>query len=824
MSQSYAFLHPITFKTTPSLDLFDDIMVLAQNYQHILALAFAVKEISENPHILPNITLGFQIYNSHLSASWTYLASLELLSTWKRFIPNYKCDSRSNAVAVIGGPDSNVCLHMAPILGNYKIPQLIYGSSPVLDNKYQEAFAQQMFPKWSHQYNGILHLLLYFRWTWIGVLYIDDDNGERFVQNVLPFFSQNGICFDFIQTFPKHSFSSDTLKLVTKGIETYKITERNTYNVLFIHGELQTMLVFRVLIAFSEYDRSVKSESKVWIMTAQMDFTSLPFQRNTDIDFIHGALALAIHSEEILGFQKFLQTRKPSSAKEDGFLQLFWESVFGCSLSTPNLKDISESTCTGEEKLETLPGSVFEMRMTAHSYSIYNAVHAVAHALHVMHLMNSKQHTLSKQQKLLNQHSWQLHHFLRKVSFNNSAGEKISFDQNGERIAAFDIINWVTFPNQSFLRVKVGKIDPHVSSNMSFTINEENIVWPKRFNQTSPISTCNDNCLEGFSKRNKEGLPFCCYDCFRCPKGKISNQKDMVDCVQCPEGQFPNHDQDGCLLKEITYLSYKEPLGISLAILALFLVLITALVLGIFMKYQNTPIVKANNRNLTYVLLISLLLSFLCALLFIGQPEKVTCLLQQTAFGIIFTIAVSCVLAKTVIVVLAFKATKPNSKMRKWVGKPLANSIVFSCSFVQIIICMTWLATAPPFPDFDMHSLPEEILLECNEGSNVMFYCVLSFMGFLAVVSFMVAFLARTLPDTFNEAKFITFSMLIFCTVWLSFFPAYLSTKGKYMVAVEIFSILSSNAGLLICIFLPKIYIILVKPELNNREQLRIKH
>ncbi|XP_025031704.1 vomeronasal type-2 receptor 26-like [Python bivittatus] len=788
MSQSYAFLHPITFKTTPSLDLFDDII--------------------------------------HLSASWTYLASMELLSTWKRFIPNYKCDSRNNAVAVIGGPDSNVCLHMAPILGIYKIPQLVYGSSPVLDNKYQEAFAQQMFPNWSHQYNGILHLLLYFRWTWIGVLYIDDDNGKRFVKNVLPFFSQNGICFDFIQKFPKHSFSSDTLKLVTKGIETYKITERNTYNVLFIHGELQTMLVFRVLIAFSEYDRSVKSESKVWIMTAQMDFTSLPFQRNTDIDFIHGALALAIHSEEILGFQKFLQTRKPSSEKEDGFLQLFWESVFGCSLSTPNLKDISESTCTREEKLETLPGSVFEMRMTAHSYSIYNAVHAVAHALHVMHLMNSKQHTLLKQQKLLNQHSWQLHHFLRKVSFNNSAGEKISFDQNGERIAAFDIINWVTFPNQSFLRVKVGKIDPHVSSNMSFTINEENIVWPKKFNQvwTSPISTCNDNCLEGFSKRNKEGLPFCCYDCFRCPKGKISNQKDMVDCVQCPEGQFPNHDQDGCLLKEITYLSYKEPLGISLAILALFLVLITALVLGIFMKYQDTPIVKANNRNLTYVFLISLLLSFFCALLFIGQPKKVTCLLQQSAFGIIFTIAVSCVLAKTVIVVLAFKATKPNSKIRKWVGKPLANSIVFSCSFVQIIICMTWLATAPPFPDFDVHSLPEEILLECNEGSNVMFYCVLSFMGFLAVVSFIVAFLARTLPDTFNEAKFITFSMLIFCTVWLSFFPAYLSTKGKYMVAVEIFSILSSNAGLLICIFLPKIYIILMKPELNNREQLRIKH
>ncbi|XP_025029841.1 LOW QUALITY PROTEIN: vomeronasal type-2 receptor 26-like [Python bivittatus] len=759
----------------------------------------------------------------HFRARWTYLASLELLFGKGKFIPNYKCDARNVLLAVIGGAHSHVCLHMATILSVYKMPQLIYGSAPVMNEKTQAVFSHQMFPNGAHQYNGILQLLLYFNWIWIGVIYQNEDITEEFVEKVLPHFSQKGICFDFIERLPKQMFSDYIPENIEEGTKKMRVVMESTAHVVVIHGEIHALMFFRVMKAYTDWDNiTMKTKAKVWIMTAQIEFISLPFQRSWDIGFLHGALSFALHSKDLLGFQECLQMRNPLSEKKDGFLADVWQLAFNCSFSDSAVDEVVEKPCTGEEKLESLPMTLFGLSMTGHSYSIYNAIYAIAHAFHAMRSSRNKQNTLVKPKSLdlINQHPWKLHHYLRSTSFNNSAEEEISLDHNGELVAGFNILNWIIFPNQSFIRVSIGKIDTKESSGEILTIQEDAIVWPGIFNQARPLSLCNDRCRLGYTKSKKEGEQFCCYNCIQCSDGRISDQEDTDDCFECPKEQYPKRYKDGCLPKEITFLSYTEPLGIILATFALCFSFITALVLGIFMKHKETPIVKANNRNLSYILLISLLFSFLCPFLFLGKPERWTCLLRQTAFGMIFTMAVSCILAKTITVFLAFMATKPGSRMRKWVGKRFSNSIIYSCSFIQALICIVWLATSPPFPDINLHSVTEKIILQCNEGSVIMFYCILGFMGFLATFSFVVAFLARKLPDSFNEAKFITFSMLVFCSVWLTFLPTYLSSKGKYMVAVEIFSILASSTGFLVFIFSPKCYIILLRPELNSKGHL----
>ncbi|XP_032092084.1 vomeronasal type-2 receptor 26-like [Thamnophis elegans] len=706
--------------------------------------------INEDLQLLPNITLGFRIYDSYAGAQ-TYHTTLELFSGQKQFIPNYKCGLLNKLISVIGTIDPGITFDMVDILDFYKVPQFPTGSAP-----NESPFYYHLVPSEEVHYIGIIQILLHFKWTWVGVLvkYL-----RRTLEHLIfSMFSLKGICIAFLEQFKSIYFNTffDNLKWL---VETFQLLANSKAKVIIISDNY--LLNLRWLLRLPEMEIvSVKPKGKVWIVASQVGLASFFYQKSWDIQVLHGALTIAAYSNEVAGFQHFLQTRNHFTSKEDGFIKNVWEQAFGCVFPNPSGNEEMDSLCTGKEKLENLPGAFFEMRMTSHSYSIYNAVYAVAHALHAMKLAQQQNRKLSSRKlNLQDAQPWQVFRALRKAN----------------------------------------AIDAEI---------------------TLPVSICTESCIPGYFKRKQEEKPFCCYDCLPCPKEKMSRQKDMDDCLKCPEDQYPNKDQDSCIPKKISFLSYKEPMGLGLAILALFFSLCTIVVLATFLKHHSTPIVKANNQNLTYILLISLLLCFLCSLQFLVKPGNIICLLRQISFGIIFSVAVSSVLAKTITVVMAFMATKPGSRMRNWVGRKLALSIVLSGSMIQIGICIVWLLIFPPYPNVDTYSKIEEIILQCNEGSTTMFYCVLGYMGFLAAASFTVAFFARNLPSSFNEAKCLTFSMLIFCSVWLSFVPSYLSTKGKYMVAVEVFSILASSAGLLGCIYLPKCYIILIRPELNNREQL----
>uniref|UniRef100_A0A8C6VFG9 G-protein coupled receptors family 3 profile domain-containing protein n=1 Tax=Naja naja TaxID=35670 RepID=A0A8C6VFG9_NAJNA len=706
---------------------------MPKNYQHFMALVFAVREVNKDLILLPNITLGFCIYDNYQVELKISVISLSLLSTQDQMIPGYKCYTKDPLLSVIGGD-------------NLKSSRQILGVGCEFSQGDRRVYPSffRINPKEFAQSEGLVQLLLYFQWNWVGLVAPENDNGEQFLLSLVPMLKEKEICLAFAEIIKPdfHTASDSKLQHI---FNTWSKGE-----VIILFGDSSTIANVQVVVY--AYGISKKASFlKVWIFTSNWKLNALKSQYLLKvIKPFHGALHLRPHTGDVSEFSHFLLSLDPLNPQEDLFLPVWWQWVFDCKIHKPGkTPPKGKKPCTGKENLQNLPSYLFETSMTGESYNIYNAIYALAHALHAIH---------------------------------GSGGRPvISGCQICHLTSSFVLEAFWEGKCSTFAVLWAGQ-RKHLKNNR-----------PER--KKVPFAKCGmKRCQAGERRRVPEGKQVCCYQCAPCPEGTISNQTGRSTSF--------------------------NPLGYTIASLILSLSTITLAVLVIFSKHHDTPIVKANNRDLTYLLLMSLLLCFLCSFLFIDRPRKLTCLFRQSAFAILFSLAVSSVLAKTVMVVLAFMTTKPGNKGRKFLGKPLTNSIVLACPLIQAVLCATWLVISPPFPNWDFHSLVGETILECNEGSPSMFYAVLAYLGFLALVSFIMAFLARKLPDSFNEAKFITFSMLVFCSVWITFLPTYLSIKGKSMVAVEVFSILASGAGLLACIFFPKCYIILLRPDLNCRENM----
>nr|XP_044987439.1 vomeronasal type-2 receptor 116-like [Jaculus jaculus] len=643
---------------------------------------------------------------------------------------------------------------------------------------------------------ALVSLMIHFNWKWVGLVISDDDPGLQFLSDLREEMQTNGICCAFVHVVP----ATNQLYLARTGIY-YKQIMTSSANVIITYGDISSIL--------GETSRTWQylGPGKIWVTTTQWDVISSKTALN--LDLFHRTFTLSQHHPGVYGFQKFIQTLKHSKYLKDISLEKLGWLYFNCSLSESKWKSLC--SFSSNVSLELFTQHTFNVAMSEESYHIYNAAYVLAYSYHELLLQHVDIQYMAKDYRPQSD-CGKLNHLLKNMQFTNPVGDLVNMNQKGKLDPAYDIFHLWDFQESLQVKVKIGQFSPYLPQGQQLQLLEDMIEWTTGSRQIPP-SVCSITCTPGFRKSHQEGKAPCCFDCIPCPENEISNDTDMEQCLKCPEDQYNNREQTHCLQKAITFLAFGEPLGMALAFMALFFCALTSLVLGVFVKHHDTPIVRANNRALSYILLISLIFCFLCSLLFLGRPNTATCILQQTTFGVVFSVAVSTVLAKTITVVLAFKLTTPSKRMRWLLVSGAPNFIIPICILIQLILCGVWLGTSPPFIETDSHSEHGHIIIVCNKGLVSAFYCVLGFLGSLALGSFTIAFFARKLPDKYNEAKFLTFSMLVFCSVWVTFLPVYHSTKGKVMVAVEVFSILASSAGLLGCIFVPKCYVILLRPD-----------
>ncbi|CAO2589884.1 Vomeronasal type-2 receptor 116 [Lemmus lemmus] len=791
----FVLLNAVSFYRTPK-----------ENYQFVLAFKFSLDEVIRNPDLLPNMSFECGIVPRQCKTLPQLHSCLESSNSlnFSDIFPNYHCMTMNECAVMLSGQNwvfSSIIGKSIYILFYQQTLQLTYGPfHPILSDREQFPFLYQMAPEDTSLPLAIVSLILHFSWNWVGLTISDSDQSIQFLSHLRTEMEKNILCSAFVVMIPL------SVHLYMSRAEVYfNQILTSSSNVVIIYGETDSIL------AGSFRTWTSRGIQRIWVTTSQFDVTTSKSKFLPEL--FHGTLAFAHHHAEISGFKSFIQRVNPLRYSDEHLAGLEWMN-FNCGTSASMCKTLRN--CSSNSSLEWVIAQTFDMAFSDDSYDIYNAVYTMAHVFHerLLQPMDIEEVHLFTCLKL--------NSILKKTQFTNPVGDRVNMDQKEKRQPEYDIFQIWNFPNGLGLKVKIGMFSPYFPHGQQLHLYEDILEWATGSGQMLP-SVCSADCGPGFRKFRQEGMAVCCFDCTPCPENEISNETNVDDCVKCPEDQYANSEQIHCIDKTVSTLTYEDPLGMALTLMALCFSAFTSVVLGIFIKHHDTPLVKANNRNLSYTLVVSLIFCFLCPLLFIGHPNAPKCILQQITFGVIFSVAISTVLAKTVTVLLAFKVTIPGKRMRYYLIPKASSFIIVICTLIQIILCAIWLGVSPPFIEIDAKSEQGQIIIVCSKGSTIAFHCVLGYHGSLALGSFIVAFLARNLPDTFNEAKLLTFSMLVFCSVWVTFLPVYHSTKGKVMVAVEVFSILTSSAGLLGCIFIPKCYIILLRPETNSLKKIKEK-
>ncbi|KAM9359530.1 extracellular calcium-sensing receptor-like [Symphorus nematophorus] len=777
-------------------------------FRHAMTMAFAIDEINKNSNLLPNVTLGYSLYDNCGALVVGFSGALSLASgREKQFMLQENCIGTPPVLGIVGDSFSTSSIAISNVLGLYKIPIVSYfATCSCLSDRQRFPSFFRTIPSDAFQVRAMIQILKQFGWTWVGLLVSDDDYGLHVARSFQSDLVQSGGgCLAYLEVLPWDSDPNELRRIVD-------VMKKSTARVVMVFAHEGYMINLMEEVVRQNVTGHQWIASEAWTAAAVLQTPRL-------MPYLSGTLGIAIHRGEIPGLREFLLKIHPDQNDSGNYgnnmVRKFWESTFQCRFAPAGGVEPGRARCTGQEDIENVNNEFLDLSNLRPEYNIYKAVYALAYALNDMLQCEPgtgpfSGHSCATLQRL---EPWQLINYLQKVNFTIPFGDQVSFDENGDALPIYDIMTWLQLPDG---RTKVQNVGEVKSEEL--TIDEDKIFWNFESNKP-PRSVCSESCPPGTRMARKKGEPVCCFDCIPCSEGKISNTTDSMECTSCPEDFWSSLQRDHCVPKKTEFLSYHEPLGICLTTTSLLGTFFCAVVLGIFIYHRSTPMVRANNSELSFLLLVSLKLCFLCSLLFIGRPRLWTCQLRHAAFGISFVLSVSCILVKTMVVLAVFKASKPGGgDSLKWFGAMQQRGTVMVLTSVQAAICTAWLVSSSPAPHKNTQYHNDKIVYECVVGSTVAFSLLLGYIGLLAILSFLLAFLARNLPDNFNEAKLITFSMLIFCAVWVAFVPAYVNSPGKYADAVEVFAILASSFGLLVALFGPKCFIILLRPERNTKK------
>ncbi|KAK6049251.1 7 transmembrane receptor [Cooperia oncophora] len=307
----------------------------------------------------------------------------------------------------------------------------------------------------------------------------------------------------------------------------------------------------------------------------------------------------------------------------------------------------------------------------------------------------------------------------------------------------------------------------------------------------------------------------CCWICENCMDHQIVNYTTN-QCQNCSIGYWPDATRSSCHALPHETISWSSFGSILALILATVGMITTTLTTIIFLRHNSTPVVKSTTRELSYIILSGIMTCYAVTFSILATPSSVTCFLTRIVPPIAFSIVYSALLTKTnrIARILAGSKKRILTKKPRFLSTFSQVVITWILVGIQCVIVAVGVLQEWPSAGFSPHYLPSRLVLVCTTSSGSF---LTPFMWNLLLISLCTLYAVKTrnLPENFNEAKFIGFTMYCTLVVWIAFVVLHMGTVNKALTMSFSFS-LSASIPLLL-LFFPKLYIIILHPEKNVR-------
>ncbi|XP_059907194.1 metabotropic glutamate receptor 1b isoform X1 [Gadus macrocephalus] len=772
--------------------------------QRVEAMFHALDRINADPHLLPNITLGCEIRDSCWHSSVALEQSIEFIRDSLISIRDDKDGARwcvegvphsqpppstkKPIAGVIGPGSSSVAIQVQNLLQLFNIPQIAYSATSIdLSDKTLFKYFLRVVPSDTLQARAILDIVKRYNWTYVSAVHTEGNYGESGMDAFKELAAQEGLCIAHSDKIYSNAGERHFDRLLRKLRE--RLPKARVV-VCFCEG----MTVRGLLMAMRRL--GVAGEflligSDGW---ADRDEVVEEYEQEAV-----GGITVKLKSEEVTSFDDyFLKLRLQTNTRNPWFPE-FWQYRFQCRLHGHPLENLNYArNCSGYESLED--NYVQDSKMGF----VINAIYAMAHGLHDMHRRLCPRNAgLCEAMDPVD--GSQLLDALLKTTFAGVSGEDIWFDENGDSPGRYEIMNLRQVDPGVYDYINVGSWHEGLLS-----IDDDMI----RMNRSEMVrSVCSEPCSKGDIKVIRKGEVSCCWICTACKDNEFV--QDEFTCKACDLGWWPNDELEGCEPITLRYLEWSNPESVIQVVLSCVGILITSFVAFIFVLYRDTPVVKSSSRELCYIILAGIFLGYLCPFTLIARPTVASCYLQRLLVGLSAAMCYSALVTKTNRIARILAGSKKKICTRKprfmsaWAQVVIASLLVS----VQLSLEITLIILEPPMPVKSYPSI-REVFLICNT-SNVGMVAPLGYNGLLIMSCTYYAFKTRNVPANFNEAKYIAFTMYTTCIIWLAFVPIYFGSN--YKIITTSFSVSLSVTVALGCMFTPKMYIILAKPERNVR-------